>query len=240
MQNLAFAPLSAEELERPIAAYITDAAWDWPAFSALLPRDAQEALAKVRVTSLSGESACYWGLNSSGHFTTKSAYMFQQSLLWEEPSRLWTKLWKLPMAHRIRTFTWLLLRGKLLTNCERMKRGLMQDSSCSLCQDPAEDLLHVFRDCPLAKGVWEKVLPPAMLPDFLRLAPSEWLAAIMRTSPLPSSWQVGICITFWKLWHVRNLRIFEHEQYTIDSILTQISVIVRSTEKSFGILGHLM
>ena len=240
LQNLSFAPLSEDELAKPLSAFITGDCWDWATLNHLLPQDSLDAIASVPLSAIVTAPSCHWNLTSQGHFTTKSAYEQHQFPSWDDPNPLWRKVWRLPMAQRVRTFTWLLLKGKLLTNCERSKRGLTQDPFCSICSDQVEDLTHVFRDCPPASSVWRKILPQDMLTDFLRMAPSVWLRAILSKSSLHPSWKIGFCITFWKLWHIRNLRIFESEHHTIDSILSQISTIVRSTEKCFGLLGNSM
>ncbi|KAH1115159.1 hypothetical protein J1N35_008537 [Gossypium stocksii] len=45
---------------------------------------------------------------------------------------------------------------RLLTNAERARRGLVEDPSCPICGHPSEDILHVIRDCILAKEVWKQ------------------------------------------------------------------------------------
>ncbi|MBA0813389.1 hypothetical protein Gohar_027245 [Gossypium harknessii] len=38
---------------------------------------------------------------------------------------------------------------RVLTNSERVRRGIGQDKSCHLCGHEFKDALHVLRDCPL-------------------------------------------------------------------------------------------
>lgn len=42
---------------------------------------------------------CSWSLTNSGDFSTKATYQAWESLNWPNPSKLWTELWRLPVAH---------------------------------------------------------------------------------------------------------------------------------------------
>ena len=63
---------------------------------------------------------------------------------WNDPDSIWPKVWKLPVAQRVRTFIWLLLKKRLLINEERSRRGFSSDKSCSLCLSDLESIDHVI------------------------------------------------------------------------------------------------
>ncbi|MBA0873317.1 hypothetical protein Goshw_000773, partial [Gossypium schwendimanii] len=44
----------------------------------------------------------------------------------------------------------------LHTTAERARHGLAEDPSCPICGHSLEDILHVIRDCTLAKEVWKQ------------------------------------------------------------------------------------
>ncbi|MBA0573649.1 hypothetical protein Golob_000914, partial [Gossypium lobatum] len=46
------------------------------------------------------------------------------------------------------------LKESFLTNVERMRRGLGSSSSCGFCGHDFEDVLHVIRDCSVARDIW--------------------------------------------------------------------------------------
>lgn len=52
-----------------------------------------------------------------------------------------------------------MLKQRLLTNVERMRRGFGNDRSCTLCSIKLEDSLHAICDCVKAKEVWLQVIP---------------------------------------------------------------------------------
>lgn len=56
-------------------------------------------------------------------------------------------------------FLWLILKQRLLTNSERVRRGIEQDASCQLYGHSMEDALHILRDCAFAKEIWHQIIP---------------------------------------------------------------------------------
>ncbi|KAA3488895.1 reverse transcriptase like protein [Gossypium australe] len=46
-------------------------------------------------------------------------------------------------------------RQRLLTNSERVRRGIGHSSSCAMYGYAIEDMSHVLRECPFAKDVWK-------------------------------------------------------------------------------------
>ena len=52
-----------------------------------------------------------------------------------------------------------LLINNLLTH-----RGMLVDDSCKLCFARNESILHVLRDCVIARGFWDQVSIPISWP----------------------------------------------------------------------------
>ncbi|CAN1139910.1 Putative ribonuclease H protein At1g65750 [Linum perenne] len=65
----------------------------------------------------------------------------------------WNRVWKWGGPSRIQFFLWLLSHEKLLTNLERKRRHMTQDSSCPRCAHTEESIFHILRDCPFAVQV---------------------------------------------------------------------------------------
>ena len=63
------------------------------------------------------------------------------------------KLWKLDVPQCLRLFTWLSRKEALLMNANRYRRGKTNDGSCDECHDTQEIVLHVLRDCKIAKEI---------------------------------------------------------------------------------------
>ena len=75
-------------------------------------------------------------------------------------------MWDWNGPERIRYFLWPVGHGKLLTNEERYRRHLAEDSHCLICNKTGEDVLHVLRDYPAAFYVWSCLVSKGMLNDF--------------------------------------------------------------------------
>ena len=128
-------------------------------FSHLHPPDVLEQIASIAVSQQSVPKTCFWNLTTKGDFNVKSFYHAWESKYWNEPSKVWGRLWKLPVAQGILTFIWLLLKDKLLMNKERKKRKMTYEKDCSFCDADEEDIDHVLQKCPLAKTIWTNLLP---------------------------------------------------------------------------------
>lgn len=68
--------------------------------------------------------------------------------------RFWNGIWKLKVPNKVRHFMWRASSESLPTNSNLFKRHILSDSSCSLCEDHPEDVLHCLWLCDYAKCVW--------------------------------------------------------------------------------------
>ncbi|KAK8578841.1 hypothetical protein V6N12_069185 [Hibiscus sabdariffa] len=100
-----------------------------------------------------------WRLTPTGAFTVASAYEGFLSPSWDVCDPKWSSIWSLPVAQRVRMFLWLVLRQRLMTNVERVRRGLSSDPSCSSCGCYSETILHILRDCPPVRSFWKSIIP---------------------------------------------------------------------------------
>lgn len=103
--------------------------------------------------------------------------------------------------------------GQFLTNDERVRRGLADNPSCSLCGALTETFIDILRGCSIAKAVWINLIPHDAHSFFvfnqdLRpcLVSNIGCSANCRSNiPL---WSSIFGIVFWKLWKSRNGFIF--------------------------------
>ncbi|MBA0548963.1 hypothetical protein Golob_020025 [Gossypium lobatum] len=90
---------------------------------------------------------------------------------------------------------WPTLKQCLLTNAENATRGVGSDNACEVCGHGSEDVLHVLRDCPAARDIWDKLIPIDKLSRFY-------------------SGPIYECI-----WKNRNIFIFQGISLNIDEII---------------------
>jgi len=58
---------------------------------------------------------------------------------------------------KLKCFTWLVVRNRILTWDNLVKRGSMGPSICYLYKSDFEDGLHLFLNCPFIHTVWKEL-----------------------------------------------------------------------------------
>ncbi|GMI99700.1 hypothetical protein HRI_003639300 [Hibiscus trionum] len=149
-----------------------------------------------------------WSRNPSGEFTLASAYRTLMEATWNDVDALWLDIWALQVPQRIRTFLWLVVHFRLLTNVERERRYITSDPSCTSCGCAAETILHVLRDCPTTRHLWHSIVPHENHEVFFQLSLRKWIAAnIHMTKPMGPvfvSWSLLFASLVWQIWKRRN------------------------------------
>ncbi|XP_023921139.2 uncharacterized protein LOC112032606 [Quercus suber] len=67
---------------------------------------------------------------------------------------LWPRLWKLRLPNKIKLFGWRACHNILPTKDNLVRRRIIEDSVCELCNQGSESGLHVLWECEVAKDVW--------------------------------------------------------------------------------------
>ncbi|CAN1145565.1 Putative ribonuclease H protein At1g65750 [Linum perenne] len=95
---------------------------------------------------------------------------------------------------------------------------MSQDGSCHRCPGAVEDLLHVLRDCNLAREVWTKLFPHSVVTNFFSDGIHDWLRHGLQ--------QPDSCLIFgtaiWLIWKARNEAVFEHTSMTSDQLRLRV------------------
>ncbi|CAN0898133.1 Putative ribonuclease H protein At1g65750 [Linum grandiflorum] len=140
-----------------------------------------------------GADSMVWGLEPSGKFTIRSAYLLLKDLQEEAAYHRWKGVWNWQGPNKIRHFLWLASHNRLITNEERGRRHLTNQVLCSLCLNHTESCIHILRDCHFARQVWSKILPQAITEDELSKDWSTWLDTHIRHRELCSrQWEVRL------------------------------------------------
>ncbi|CAN1154332.1 Putative ribonuclease H protein At1g65750 [Linum perenne] len=128
--------------------------WDLHKLSSVLSTElVKEVMGMTPPSPNLGQDLPVWGLEENGGFSIKSAYSIMRNDREMEGDRVWKLAWSWPGPNRIRSFLWLAVRGRILTNGERRRRHLSTEGGCKRCGRDEEDVLHVLRDCPFAISV---------------------------------------------------------------------------------------
>lgn len=70
---------------------------------------------------------------------------------------------------------WKSAHGRLLTNSERMKRGIAPNDLCPRCQAYPETLMHMLRDCEYVHDIWSKNINHDHCSKFFSLGLYAWM-----------------------------------------------------------------
>ncbi|CAN0926336.1 Putative ribonuclease H protein At1g65750 [Linum grandiflorum] len=101
-----------------------------------------------------GPDSLIWGLEPSGKFTIRSAYLLLKDVHEDTPDQRWKGIWRWQGPNKIRHFLWIASHNKLLTNEERGRRHLTNQVLCSFCSVSTESCIHILRDCRFARQFW--------------------------------------------------------------------------------------
>lgn len=94
----------------------------------------------------------------------------------------WKRVWKLQCPQQVRSFMWLVLNKRLLTNVERARHRFTVQMGCNSCGCPVEAIDHVLWKCCLAIVVWTDLVLSGKLTDFSELNSERWLKMNMSSS----------------------------------------------------------
>jgi hypothetical protein len=103
-----------------------------------------------------------WNYTKHGRFTVRLAYHLQ----WKNKfgprlaqlaipgsaanNHVWKALWKLKIPSKVKTFLWQALHGILLLKSIMENRHVSTSGECPICNEAAEDILHLLFQYPTA------------------------------------------------------------------------------------------
>ncbi|CAH9084823.1 unnamed protein product [Cuscuta epithymum] len=163
-----------------------------------------EAISGIPLKGLHGKDELIWAANKNGKYSVRSCYQMLSPHV--ENRQAWTRVWKLNLPPKMKTFFW-----QVCTDCLPSKERLLQRRVsvwpvCSTCGVDRESTLHVFQDCVLAKEVWW-----SQNKSFLQVGATTfaaWADAVKgRCSKEELEQFVLIC---WSLWKSRNDKLWKN------------------------------
>ena len=95
------------------------------------------------------------------------------------------------------------MKQKLMTNDNRAKRGFSDSTGCVQCGNQMETGLHVLRDCPKAREIWNRLIPARDLQTFLQLQWDNWMERVIDAEEVVQGsnirWSTVLAIACWYL-----------------------------------------
>lgn len=164
MRSLIEGPLNRGESEVCIKDVITCNGWDFANFSFVFPNPIIRAVMAAPLSRFAArEDHRSWISNLNGDFDPKNAYLLAIDENLEAPDFHGKWIWKLSTLPKIQYFLWKCLHLSLPVKSILAHRGIAGLGGCDSCHDPDESIVHVLRDCPIAKAFWEGSACPVNL-----------------------------------------------------------------------------
>lgn len=144
---------------RFVATYASAEGWRWEILENALPSHICDGIASVNFPKPGQDDFPIWAFSSDGFFSIKSAHQFlYNDLNQEPPSFPFDRVWKWQGPARIKTFLWKLCHQRILTDSERLHRGMTDNDLCPRCLQLPESILHCLRDCEAISDIWNKLI----------------------------------------------------------------------------------
>ncbi|KAK8639263.1 hypothetical protein V6N13_137651 [Hibiscus sabdariffa] len=110
--------------------------WRWDELVDLLPEDViLRLMATKPPLADGGNDTLGWKWSKNCHFSVHSAYAMGDVQPQNVTDNVWTAISKFKGTPHIKTFLWLLARGTILTNLERVRHHIAVDNRCGVCGD---------------------------------------------------------------------------------------------------------
>lgn len=112
----------------------------------------------------------------------------------------WKLIWKAKVHQRVKTFCWVLVHERILTNHERWRRKIGANPGCARYDGREKDALHAIRCCKYAREVWDLLVPPGFASWFFSLDLKDWLGKILKLNMGPGDelwWSDKVLIVCW-------------------------------------------
>ncbi|KAJ1688399.1 hypothetical protein LUZ63_019789 [Rhynchospora breviuscula] len=185
------------------------------------------------------DGSLIWNWSSQGSYSVSKAYkrMMHTGVI----SASYNYPWKLKAPAKIKTFIWLLLQDRLLTQANLQLRGWPAQQACVLCSTQhIEDAAHLFQNCQFASVIWQTIgilfnltinLSFQEMTDF-------WLQNRMTFDmEKKDSWDIVWSATCWTLWKLRCKVIFQNENPSLHKTIFEVETLVRNWASAWGLLA---
>lgn len=110
-------------------------------------------------------------------------------------SRLWEHIWNKDSLPKINTFCWIMAHGKLLTNENLHKHGVLGPLKCVLCKSESETN-GIFSLIALTKQVWKiafdeiehRMITPVLWKEMFTTSHKKYKGAFLNKPILKRAW----------------------------------------------------
>ncbi|GAU10179.1 hypothetical protein TSUD_416550 [Trifolium subterraneum] len=172
--------------------------WNWSLLASWMPEEYQLKIAAIHPPRQENGRDIRVGVGgNSSDFSVASMYSNLCGYQSKDENTVWSRIWKIKCPERIRSFMWMAMHNRLLTNS--LKK---------------ETTIHVLRDCPKAVEVWTQVIPAQSRGPFFMGELHHWCNLNIRISfecRWHGDWHALWVTTCHSLWSWRNKELFDDD-----------------------------
>ncbi|KAK9998718.1 hypothetical protein SO802_018321 [Lithocarpus litseifolius] len=208
--------------------------WDSEIIDRLfLPWEA-ECIKSIPLSDHQHSDLLIWHYTPDGCYSVRSAYRFlavaqsqdqPSSSNIEASKRLWKGVWKIEVPNKVRHFIWRAVGESLPTKKNLMKRCIVSDALCGLCESEVEDSIHALWLCDGVKPIWMSNQSFSFL-RAQKLSTFEDLVFYMLQNA--SSSQVALfSMIAWVIWERRNRLRVHQPVWDVGNVVDRASALLR-------------
>ena len=155
IHSLISGPLNFDEENLRINNIYERGFWNLHNLSFVLPLQLELLIKALPIRrDFEGVNSLVWNSSSKGDFDPKDAYRLALNPL-SKPSVFTNNwIWKLNIIPKIQFFLWKCAHASLPVKSVLFHRHISADPLCDICHEREECMLHVLRDCPVARQFW--------------------------------------------------------------------------------------
>jgi hypothetical protein len=180
------------------------------------------ALKRVGISLTDKPDLLLWaGGDATGSCSVKNIYVALLHQLRLEADNSWLlQIWKWAVPLKLKLFTWLAGKEKILSWDGLRRRGWEGPGICLLCRQASEDTHHLLVHCSFSKEVWKRLLTYYSLSvSWNGTSFSDCFSFWISQKSAPPCLVVHAC---WQLWTERNKAIFEDRPPSLSAVLHRI------------------
>uniref|UniRef100_A0A803QE18 Reverse transcriptase n=1 Tax=Cannabis sativa TaxID=3483 RepID=A0A803QE18_CANSA len=145
---------------------------------------------------------CSWFFETSGFYSTKSAYRFlqQNEEEMQQSGEFWKNFWQLKVPPKVLHFGWRAISGSLPTRTQFQTKHVNVNNLCPVCNNAEESIFHILVSCSFALSCWHIYvisIKPVSNEDF-----KDWFVDV--TGSLKATCSTEVLMVAWQIWNARN------------------------------------
>ncbi|CAN1225604.1 Uncharacterized mitochondrial protein AtMg00310 [Linum perenne] len=209
-----------------IAGFIHNGRWNRDLLRAHFTETSVSKILQIPLPLSPFPDSIVWHLSGSGVYSTSSGYALAFRLKKPKKPRkvavqiqsepLWLSTWEIPVQPKLKFFLWRMLHRIIPTKDCLIARNMEVHPMCPVCHSPDESLEHLLFECPISLAFYRmaRLTPPPFINTHFVIY---WRAILQHQNNLAPVW----ILAWWRVWKGRNHVVFNHAQFSIDSLYRQ-------------------